>query len=109
MSVTPFDRDRIQHLHAAHLDVAAIHEITGIHHNAIRAVVDPGYRQRCRDNMLRGLHERPQWMAQRIAIARKRRIEDGRDLTGQLMGDPLPGRSALDHKLRFSGGATERA
>lgn len=43
------------------------------------------------------------------ALLARFRVEDRRDLTGQVLGDPLPGRSALDERRRVAEAAAQAA
>lgn len=73
---------------------------TGVGEYRLKAALIPGWREKRRDQMR-------EWRG-RAAPAKPREVEasirlpplpqDNRDLTARLMGDPLPGRSALDRR-----------
>ena len=101
------ERTEIKRLRSLGLTWAQVQRATGINATTAKTLVDSEYaeQRRNRVNQLRGPnrsnHRVDSITAEEFQKIRQRQLavpKDTRSITGVLLGDPLPGRSALDRR-----------
>jgi DNA-binding CsgD family transcriptional regulator len=102
-AITDDQINRMRQLRAEKLSYERIAEMLGVGSETVRRHISPKFREtphrpRSAPSRIYVVREELGLTQAEYRAARRRIPEDTRDLTGQLFGDPLPGRSALDQR-----------